>query len=368
MHSGSAAVDVFNTSGWQVGDIPPVIAAVTGSRGLGGNDKIQVQCIAYSTDGGKTFMKYEGNPVVGKEQHLLKSPKDQRDPKILWYSPTKGRDATAKDGYWAMVVFEGSNSKWHAIFTSKDLKNWERHGKVTGFYECPELFPLAVDGNKDNVKWVMYGGDGEYHIGFFDGKTYTPETKNKIRMNYGSRYYAAQTFNNTPKGPDGQERRIQVGWMDKIMSTPVEMTLRNTPLGLRVCMLPVKELENLHASTKKLDGLKLADGAANPLAGLESGLYNIDLVADVSKVSQLNLRVCGTTLVLDPKSGRLEFGRSKITLPKSDKLHLRIVVDNWSTEIYAGEHGLYHMPVSVWGRQRDLDLSVKVGEAVLEKL
>lgn len=368
MHSGSAAVDVMNTSGWQIGDTLPIIAAFTGSRGMGGHDKIQVQGIAYSTDSGKTFTKYEGNPVVGKDQNLKSAPKDQRDPKIFWYSPTKGRDATAKDGYWVMILYEGRNDKYHAIFTSTDLKHWTRHGKVTGFYECPELFPLAVDRDPNNVKWVMYGADGNYHIGSFDGKSYSPETRSKIRMNWGSRYYAAQTFNNTPRGPDGQERRIQVGWQDRQISTPVELTLRSTPLGLRVCLLPVEELANLRTSTLTLDGLTLAQGAANPVAGYESGLYDIELVANVSRLKGMEFTIRGGTLTFDAGRSKLTFGRAKITLPKSDKLNLRIVVDNWSTDIYAGEHGLYHIPYSISSRQKGLSLSVTGGGVLFEKL
>ena len=91
MHSGSAAVDVMNTSSWQKGDIPPVIAAFTGSRGMGGKDKIQMQGIAYSTDGARTFTKYQGNPVVGKSQVFARGSDHARDPKIFWFSPTEGR-------------------------------------------------------------------------------------------------------------------------------------------------------------------------------------------------------------------------------------------------------------------------------------
>jgi fructan beta-fructosidase len=101
MHSGSAAVDVFNTSGWGAGDDPPLILACTASSGNGGADKIQTQCIAYSSDGGRNFSKYEQNPVLGHDQRFIKKrPGDPnaRDPKIFWFSPTKGRDADAKDG------------------------------------------------------------------------------------------------------------------------------------------------------------------------------------------------------------------------------------------------------------------------------
>ena len=174
MHSGSAAVDVLNTSGWKTGDMPPVVAAYTASRGMGGSDKIQMQCIAYSTDGARTFTKFKGNPVLGESQMLAVGSDSTRDPKLFWFSPTRGRDPYAKDGHWVMVLFEGKSLN---IYTSDNLRDWEKHGHIDGFHECPELFPLVVDGDPDDVRWIMYGGSGDYHIGTFDGSISTPETE-----------------------------------------------------------------------------------------------------------------------------------------------------------------------------------------------
>jgi sucrose-6-phosphate hydrolase SacC (GH32 family)/outer membrane protein assembly factor BamB len=368
MHSGSAAVDVMNTSGWQEGDIPPVIAAYTGSRGMGGKgDKIQVQCIAYSTDGGRTFTKYEGNPVIGKSQELMQGSDHARDPKLFWFSPTKGRDPYAKDGYWVIVLFEGGSL---TIYTSKDLKEWNRHGGVEGFHECPELFPLAVDGDSENVRWIMYGGSGQYHIGSFDGKRFKPETTGKIPMYHDGRCYAAQTFNNTEEGFGGQPRRIQVGWQGGRggqLSTPTELTLRTTAAGLRVCKLPVKEIANLYTRSVKLDGRDLGPGDANPLADLKGGLYDIDLAADLSRAKQLVLDVRGTKLVIDVTKQGLTLGKMKI--PGTRTLSLRVVVDNTSTDVFFGEHGLYYSPRMVKpSSTKALNLTVTGGKATFTKL
>jgi len=368
MHSGSAAVDVMNTSGWQKGDIPPVIAAFTGSRGMGGNDKIQMQGIAYSTDGAGTFTKYEGNPVVGKSQVFAKGSDHARDPKIFWFSPTEGRrNPYARDGYWVMVLFEGTS---HAIYTSKDLKKWQRHGGVEGFHECPELFPLAIDGDPNNVRWVMYGANGEYHIGTFDGKSYKPETAKKIKMNYGKPFYAAQTFNNTPVGPDGQPRRIQVGWQGSQISIATELKLKKTSLGLRVCVLPVREISNLYTRSENLDGARLLPDLANPLATFDSGLYDIDLVANLSTAKQLEFEIRGHKLVYDVESSMLTFGKSKVNLPVAKKLTLRIVVDNLSTDIFAGKDGIFHIPNMIPGGQKSkvLGVTAKNGVAIFERL
>ena len=367
MHSGSAAVDVMNTSGWQKGDIPPVIAAYTGSRGMGGNDKIQVQCIATSVDGGRTFAKYEGNPVIGKSQVLAQGSDHARDPKLFWFSPTKGRDPYAKDGYWVIVLFEGGSL---TIYTSKNLKDWVKHGGVEGFHECPELFPLAIDGDPENVRWIMYGGSGQYHIGSFDGKAFKPETAKKIPMYHDGRCYAAQTFNNTEEGYGGQPRRIQVAWQGGRggqLSTPTELTLRTTPVGLRVCKLPVKEIANLYTRSVKQDGSRLGPGDANPLADLQGGLYDIDLVADLSRARQLVLDVRGTKLVIDVKEQALTL--DKMEIPETKTLSLRVVVDNTSTDVYFGEHGIYYSPRMVKpSSTKTLSLKVAGGKATFTRL
>jgi len=342
MHSGSAAVDVLNTSGWQRGDLPPVILAYTASFGNAGNDKIQRQCIAYSADGARTFTKFEGNPVLGESQHLARGSSDARDPKVFWFSPTKGRDPYAEDGHWVMVLFEGGGLN---IYTSDNLRDWDKHGSIPGFHECPELFPLAVDGDPDDVRWIMYGGSGHYHIGTFDGRTFKPETKEKIPMYHDGRSYAAQTFNNTPLGPGGQPRRIQVAWQGGRLgqlSTPTELTLRTTPLGLRVCKQPVAEIAKLRNRTATLDGTRLAPADANPLADLKNGLYDIELAADLSRADRLVLDIRGVRLTVEASADGLKLGGMKI--PGTRQLSLRLIVDNTSLDVYFGEHGEYYSP------------------------
>jgi sucrose-6-phosphate hydrolase SacC (GH32 family) len=373
MHSGSAAVDVLNTSGWGSKNEPPLILAYTASSGNGGreNDQIQTQCLAYSTDGGRNFIKHEGNPVLGHEQHIIKNrPKDSdaRDPKIFWFSPTKGRDSNAEDGYWVMVLFERTS---HNIYTSPDLKAWTRAGSVQGFHECPELFPLAVNGDPEDVRWIMYGAKGRYHIGSFDGRSFVPETQKQIPMFWDGRCYAAQTFNNTGPGPGGQPRRVQVVWQGGRLgqiSLPNELTLHNTPLGLRVCMLPVKEIENLYTRSEKADGLVLKPDDANPLADLEGGLYDIDIEADLSEAEQLVLRVRGERIVVEADETGLSLGKT-MKIPGTRKLHLRVVVDNSSQDVYFGQHGLYYSPrMTPPHADKSIHLKAEGGAATFSKL
>ena len=364
MHSGSAAVDWHNSGGFQEGDTPAIIAAFTGSRGLGGRDKIQVQGIAYSTDGGRTFTKHKGNPVIGQD-HVRKLKTDHsRDPKIFWYSPTRGMDPKAPDGHWVMVLFEDGA---HSLFTSSDLKSWRKHGSVHGFHECPELFPLAVDGNPEHIRWVMYGADGAYHIGVFDGKAFQPQTKGKTRFNRGGRHYAAQTFSNTPGTPP---RRVQMAWQRSQISLPLELSLRTTPLGVRLCALPVAEIQKLYASSRSLDALELKEGDANPLAELQGGLYDIELDARMATAKQLELGVRGKTIRYDVGTAMLRCGKHAVKMPgESRQLKLRIIVDNCSIDICAGEFGLLYMPIFFGPLpSRTLALRVAGGHATFSRL
>lgn len=254
MFSGSVVMDYDNTAGYNKGKTPAMIAIYTAA----GADK-QVQCIAYSLDKGRTFTKYEANPVIDS-RHIWNS-KDTRDPKVFWYTPGK---------HWVMVLNERDG---HSIYTSSNLKDWKYESHVTGFWECPELFELPVDGNPNNTKWVMYGASGTYMLGSFDGKVFTPE-KGKYQYTTGA-IYAAQTFTNMP-----DSRRIQVGWgrishpempFNGMMLLPTELTLRTTKDGPRLFNLPVKETETLFTPVR--DWQNLTSDKANDLL---KEFYNTD--------------------------------------------------------------------------------------------
>jgi fructan beta-fructosidase len=254
MFSGSAVMDYDNTAGYNKGKTPAMIAIYTAA----GADK-QVQCIAYSLDKGRTFTKYEANPVIDS-RHIWNS-KNTRDPKVFWYTPGK---------HWVMVLNERDG---HSIYTSSNLKDWKYESHVTGFWECPELFELPVDGNPNNTKWVMYGASGTYMLGSFDGKVFTPE-KGKYQYTTGA-IYAAQTFTNMP-----DSRRIQVGWgrishpempFNGMMLLPTELTLRTTKDGPRLFNLPVKETETLFTPVR--DWQNLTSDKANDLL---KEFYNTD--------------------------------------------------------------------------------------------
>ena len=158
--SGSAVYDPQNTAGFKRDGIDPLIAVYT-STGRG-------ECLKLSYDNGRTFEEYPGNPIL---KHT------GRDPKVFWYEP---------GNYWVMVVWSSGrpkklidgtevNLREHSIYNSPDLKNWIYQSGVTGFFECPELFELPVEGEPGTKKWIMYDAHGRYVVGLFDGKKFDIE-------------------------------------------------------------------------------------------------------------------------------------------------------------------------------------------------
>lgn len=222
--SGSAVVDIDNTSGFGKEGKVPVIAMFTyhnmdieKAEGI----DVESQAIAYSLDEGLTWTKYEGNPVI-------KNPgiRDFRDPKVLWDDIHKK---------WIMILAAQDKTM---IYGSKDLKNWEELsdfggdfdkavGAHGGVWECPDLFPLPVEGTNE-VKWIQLvsinpggpngGSATQYFIGDFDGKTFTMDKdfeevlkeKHNFWIDFGKDNYAGVTFSNLSSGKGG---KFLMGWM-----------------------------------------------------------------------------------------------------------------------------------------------------------
>lgn len=282
MFSGSAVIDYKNTAGFNKGNIPAMVAVYTAD-----SPEKQVQCIAYSLDKGRTWTKYDGNPVVDSKAKW--NSHDTRDPKVFWYEPT---------GKWVMVLNERDG---HSIYNSDDLKHWTFESHITGFWECPELFELPVDGVTGNKKWVMYGASGTYMIGSFDGRTFVPES-GKHYYSTGT-IYAAQTFTNIPSG-DG--RRIQIGWgrishpgmpFNGTMLLPTVLSLRTTKDGIRLFSEPIKELEALQIVKGQWKGLS-AEKAGELLQPYNhTGSLRIRTTLSLSHATNAGLSLYGQNLL-----------------------------------------------------------------------
>jgi len=239
--SGSAVIDYNNTSGFGKKGVPPMVAIYTND-----SSEKEVQSIAYSLDKGRTWTKYDGNPVIDSKDKWQN--RDTRDPKVFWHK---------ESNKWVMVLYERDGN---SFYTSTNLKDWTYESHVTGFFECPNFLELTIDGNKANKKWVMFGASGTYMIGSFDGKTFTPES-GKYYFNTGA-MYAAQVYSNIPES-DG--RQIMFGWgrietpenipFNNQMTIPVELTLRTTKDGVRLFSNPVREMESLQKNHEEWSNL-----------------------------------------------------------------------------------------------------------------
>lgn len=197
--SGSSVVDKNNTAGFG----KDAIVAFYTSAGHS-----QTQSMAYSTDGGKTFTKYEHNPII------VSTARDFRDPHVFW---------NAEAGFWNMILAAGQEMQ---IYSSANLKDWKyessfghEYGNHGGVWECPDLMKMKVKGT-DKEKWMLicninpggpFGGSAtQYFIGQFDGHKFTCEDEpgETKWMDYGKDHYATVTFDNAPDG-----RRCAIAWM-----------------------------------------------------------------------------------------------------------------------------------------------------------
>ncbi len=313
--SGSAVIDHANTSGFGKEGKPPLVAALT-DTGAG-------ESIAYSNDNGRTLTLFEGNPVVTHKG---------RDPKVIWHAPSK---------HWVMALYdEFEDKRWITFHNSADLKNWEFQSRIEGYYECPDLFELSVDGDAANTRWVLYGADGHYALGKFDGKTFIPEDEDKHQVWWGN-FYAAQSYDNAPDG-----RRVQIGWgrgitfpgmpFNQQMVVPVDLGLRDTPLGVRMFAWPVTELESLRGDKIGMD-TEVLDATPRTIR-IESPAFELMVEATLGPTGHLTACVRGVDVTCDAVAKTLTCGDKKATLATVEgKLSLRILVDSASIEIFANQ-------------------------------
>jgi len=361
IYSGSSVVDQHNTAGFQTGEEKPIVSFYTsaGGRSPWSDGEFFSQSMAYSNDRGRTFTPYEDNPVLPYIGYA------NRDPKVIWYEPT---------GNWVMVLYLQKGAM--AFFTSHDLKTWEYQSEFeVRFQDCPELFELPVDGDEENTKWVLYSGIGNYFVGEFDGKKFTPESKS-IRYGYfhGRSFYASQTFSDMTDG-----RRVQIAWgflihmpdmpFNQQMLFPVELSLRLTDDGIRMFANPVREIASIHGEEHRWTDVELRPGQ-NPLSGIVDGLYDIEAEFELGDTDEFGFRLNGVTVAYNVDEGILSCGRDKAALnPLDGKIRLRILVDRTTIEIFANGGHLY-MPIRAIpeGETSGLAVFAEGGEALIRSL
>ncbi|MBS4205555.1 glycoside hydrolase family 32 protein [Lederbergia citrea] len=365
--SGSTVVDWNNTSGF-FPDEPGMVAIFT--HHLDGTDQtppVQTQSLAYSHDKGRTWTKYEGNPVLKHSTKL-----DFRDPKVFWH------DQTEK---WIMVLATGQTI---SLYSSPNLIDWQLEsefgegiGSHDGVWECPDLFELTVE-NSGEKKWVLFvsigddpqfesGSRTQYFIGSFDGSTFTAENNEIQWVDFGKDNYAGVSFSDVPKD-DG--RRIYLGWMSNWryanqvptegwrsqMTLPRTLALRNIEDKLLVVQRPVKELDQYFVKKLDLNDVTIKSG--------EQKTYNIDgsSVEFVLNIENMNSKEYGlviahtetqnTVITIDPitnqlivdrkNSGQVDFSenfsnRQEMKINTTDHVNLRIILDASSIEVFVND-------------------------------
>ncbi|MGN0866429.1 MAG: glycoside hydrolase family 32 protein [Oligosphaeraceae bacterium] len=327
--SGSAFVDETNEYG--LGELraqPTLILVFTAA----GNPF--TQCLAWSQDG-RTFKRYEGNPVIPNL-----TPED-RDPKLFLQDP---------DGTAHLALYTRHDGAPHSItfFASPDLRSWSVTGEIQGddqafLYECPDCFPLRTPGG--NTYWVLFAANGEYAIGQFDGQTFRAEYTH-LRTIRGDVMYAAQTFNHLPS-----DRRLLIGWLrapapgmpfSQCMSVPMDLSLVETPDGPRLAYRLAPEIRQLRKDDRSPEQPAILPCAIRPGEPVSLRAYDIPSLYDISFLPSsdavVELRLQGVTLCLDLPNRTITANGK--TLPWNlcpGMVKLTLVIDRTTLELFASD-------------------------------
>jgi fructan beta-fructosidase len=365
--SGSAVVDSNNTSGFGKNGKIPLVAIFTHHDPKGadaGKNNFQNESLAYSIDGGYTWTKYAGNPV-------LKNPgiTDFRDPKVSWYKPGKK---------WVMTL---ATKDRITFYSSSDLKNWTKEsefgqtlGAHGGVWECPDLFPLKLNGK---THWVLIvnlnpggpnkGSATQYFVGQFDGHNFTTSDTTTKWLDYGPDEYAGVTWSNTGN------RRIFLGWMSNWLygtsvptktwrsafTIPRDLKLFSYNGSILVASSPVEELGLLKGKTASFSNLDLKKNRNfSGLTAKVSGQYLIKLETASTKDFKFTFAnskneklVIGYDKKADQyyidrtQSGIVSFNKDFPAIATAPRLStcknikLTLVMDRASVELFADDGG-----------------------------
>ncbi|MBV9302384.1 MAG: glycoside hydrolase family 32 protein [Acidobacteriaceae bacterium] len=369
--TGSTVIDQRNTSGFCTGKKPCLIAVYTGyAPPKGSKSGLQTQNLAFSNDRGRTWTKYEHNPVLNLNLA------DFRDPKVFW---------SDQAACWVMLVSLPNDHKV-AFYRSPDLKHWNHvsdfgpAGATGGQWECPELFELPVDGSRAKTRWVLkvglnpgglQGGSGEqYFIGSFDGARFVNDNPSSLTLwtDYGKDCYCALTLNGLPRN----QPQVMIGWMNNWqcaaavpthpwrgqMTIPRKLSLRTTIEGVRLVEQPIKSLQALRSQSIVLTNQSIEELNRNLSEGdvAKGRAFELDSTISLGRAEEVGWKLLtadGSYLVVGynqrnekvfvdrTHAGVTAFSkdfpaRTAATLPlHGDSLRLEILVDRCSVEIFA---------------------------------
>lgn len=379
--SGSIVFDRDNTSGFGTDSAPPLVAVYTSAFKAGSTHAgLQAQSLAYSRDGGYTWTKHIDNPVLDRGSAEF------RDPKVIRYDGGAG-------SYWVLVAVEATDFQV-VLYKSDDLRNWEPLSSfgpanaTGGVWECPDLFPLPVDGDPENLQWVLtvnlnpggpnHGSAGQYFVGDFDGTTFTsattiteglqdPDRLGEYQwLDWGRDYYAAVSFSDAPDG-----RRLMIAWMNNWeyanqiptspwrspMSLVREVSLRTIDGKARLTQEAEGDFGSISdpagtftlAHTEVADDTHILDGAAGSVQRIDVTLrpgsateFGLVVRGDGHQGTRIGIRPTEGALVVDRRhSGQTSFHEAFASIDTAPiraidgDYKLTIFVDRCSVEVFA---------------------------------
>ncbi|WP_018546642.1 glycoside hydrolase family 32 protein [Streptomyces sp. LaPpAH-108] len=334
LFSGGGVVDKDNTSGLKTGSLDPIVV-FSNTNGVS---------VFYSNDDGRSFQSYD------KGRKVIDIPDESRDPKVFW---------DAARHRWAMVVWSSQGGNGVNIYTSPNLLDWTFASRFSApwLFECPDMYPLNLDGKSGQQKWILTSASSQYVVGSFDGKTFSTDWTQPQQMDLGTTYaggsfYAAETFTNTPDG-----RTVQMAWQGGNYGStwtgnatfPATLALVTTPDGPRITRTPVTELSTLASDSRSWKNRTIDTArSGNLLDGIKADTYELTAQFDVKGATasrfgfDLHLRSDGSAdrrVVYDLKAQTLQ---GKPLKPRNGKVTLRLLVDRGQLELFA-DGGLYSL-------------------------
>lgn len=321
--SGSGLVDLENVSGLGNGTHPPILLYYTAAGGQGrrSRQRQHEQCLAYSVDGGKTFRKYEKNPLIP-----FKSA-GNRDPKVFFNPEQK---------LWMLLVYTDDGEKY-LLYTSHDLLNFTFVTEIKwDNMECPDLLYLPVNGNSEQRRMVLWGANGSYMVVEFDGEQFRPLSGVK-KLQSDLLYSCAQTFHNAP---DGRCIQMAVYRMDSgtvsngCLTIPCDLFLRWEDGEYFLWTEPVPELERLRVHTAVYRNFMVEGCVELPGSALMD--VEIEMLLQNGELS-----VNGMSIQIDAVHRTLKAGPAEALLPYSDELRLRVLVDTVCIQLWEPKNRVF---------------------------
>ncbi|WP_334073273.1 MULTISPECIES: PfkB family carbohydrate kinase [Paenibacillus] len=400
--SGCCVVDWNNSSGLFDGSHGLVAIFTHADTSPKTGQPRQRQSLAYSSDKGRTWHKYEGNPVLAEDDLI-----DFRDPKVFWHSQSER---------WVMVIVAGDHARFYG---SNNLLEWELTGQFgrgegshDGVWECPDLFELPID-DSGRSKWVLIisigdhpsapeGSRTQYFIGEFDGNTFINDNPadHILWLDYGRDNYAGVTWSDMPE-QDG--RRVIIGWMSNwkyanetptgawrgAMTLPRVLSLTSCDEGVVLTQMPVREVEQLRKASMSWDNVTVKPEASFTLQTNED-LLEIEADIDIRTGNGVHIQLKSsgkseTRIGYDAERQWLYIDRSNSGLtdfhpsfacehgarvvPDNGKIKLHIWLDRNAVEVYANE-GKVALTDQIFPDApiESVRISVNSGQVVLDSL